>query len=169
MAPLNDLSWEFWTLGPGGKDTNRWERLFEIHGNGYWPEGFRGYLQELSEVQPPRIIYTEDAMPDWPANVVIPKQHFPDVRELDATAGAALMATVSRITNAVAAAFPNQGISLWHSIGPAAFQEVPHLHIHVHVHPRRTDDGFLQGYPGSPFRADRATRDSYAERLRECL
>jgi hypothetical protein len=72
-APLNDLSWEFWTIGPGGKNSNRWERLFEIHGNGRWPDGFVHYLQELKEVEPPRIIYTEEDMPEWPACVVYPK------------------------------------------------------------------------------------------------
>ena len=24
MAPLADPSWEIWTIGPGGKDANRW-------------------------------------------------------------------------------------------------------------------------------------------------
>ena len=42
------------------------------------------------------------------------------------------MATVARITGAVGRAFPSEGLSLWHSIGPAAFQEVPHLHFHIH-------------------------------------
>jgi len=74
MAPVNDMSWEFWTIGPGGKNSHRWERLFEIHGNGTWPDGFRTYLEELKAVNPPQIIYTEEAMPDWPANVVYPKQ-----------------------------------------------------------------------------------------------
>jgi histidine triad (HIT) family protein len=64
--------------------------------------------------------------------LVIPRQHLRDVRDLDYATGAAVMATVVRVTRAVAAAFPNQGMSLWHSIGEAAFQEVPHLHIHVH-------------------------------------
>jgi len=99
--------------------------------------------------------------------LVIPRRHFADVRELDFATGAALMATVSRITRAVAAAFPNEGLSLWHSIGPAAFQEVPHLHIHVH--PRKMDDGFLRVYPGAPPTADQVTRDSYAAKIRECL
>src|SRR2546421_12916883 len=59
--------------------------------------------------------------------LVIPRQHLCDVRELDHTTGAALMASVARITRAVAAGFPNQGLSLWHSIGEAADQELPHL------------------------------------------
>jgi dihydrofolate reductase len=41
----------------------------------------------------------------------------------------------------VGLAFPNQGLSVWHSIGEAAFQEVPHLHIHIH--PRLTGDNLL--------------------------
>jgi histidine triad (HIT) family protein len=69
--------------------------------------------------------------------LVIPRRHLRDVCELDETTGAALMASVARIARAVAAAFPNQGLSLWHSIGPAADQEVPHLHFHVH--PRLVD------------------------------
>lgn len=99
--------------------------------------------------------------------LVIPRRHIPDIRELDFTTGAALMATISKITRAVDVAFPNEGISLWHSIGPAAFQEVPHLH--VHVHPRKMGDGFLRVYPGKLATSDRATRDSYAARIRECL
>ena len=97
--------------------------------------------------------------------LVIPRRHIPDVRELDAATGAALMATVTRITRAVGAAFPSEGISLWHSIGPAAFQEVPHLHIHIH--PRKTGDGFLRVYPGHPPTSDLSTREMYAARLRE--
>lgn len=99
--------------------------------------------------------------------LVIPKKHFADVRELDAETGAALMSAVSMVTRAVGEAFPNEGISLWSSIGPAAFQEVPHLHIHIH--PRRTRDGLLRIYPSSPAHPDQETRDSYAARIREHL
>lgn len=99
--------------------------------------------------------------------LVIPRRHFDDVRELDDETGAALMATVIRVTRAVGEAFPNEGISIWHSIGEAAFQEVPHLHIHVH--PRRKDDGVLRVYPESPPTADEQTREDYAARLRRQL
>lgn len=99
--------------------------------------------------------------------LVIPRKHFHDVRDLDPETGAALMAVVSRVTRAVGEAFPNEGISLWHSIGPAAFQEVPHCHIHVH--PRRTDDGFLRVYPSPPAHPDRETMDGYAEMIRKRL
>ena len=99
--------------------------------------------------------------------LVVPRAHLRDVRELDEATGAALMATVARITRAVGRAFPNEGLSLWHSIGPAAFQEVPHLHIHVH--PRLPDDGFLRVYPGEPPTSDQATRDRYAAAVRARL
>ena len=99
--------------------------------------------------------------------LIIPRAHLHDVRELDPATGAALMATVSRVTRAVGRAFPNEGLSLWHSIGPAAFQEVPHLHIHVH--PRFVDDGFLRVYPGDLPTSDQPTRDHYAAAVRGCL
>ena len=99
--------------------------------------------------------------------LVIPRHHLLDVRELDDTTGAALMASVVRITRAVAAAFPNQGLSLWHSIGEAADQEVPHLH--VHIHPRQRDDRLLRVYPSAPSLPDKLVRDRYAETLRSHL
>lgn len=99
--------------------------------------------------------------------LVMPKQHLKDVRELDPDTGAALMAAVTLLTRAVGEAFPHEGISLWHSIGPAAFQEVPHCHIHIH--PRRTDDGFLRVYPSAPTKPGRETMDRYAEKIRSKL
>ena len=89
-----------------------------------------------------------DARQFHPGHVlVIPREHVADIRELDEATGAALMTTLIRVTRAVDAAFPNEGMSLWHSIGPAAFQEVPHLHIHIH--PRRKADDLLRVYPAS--------------------
>lgn len=99
--------------------------------------------------------------------LVVPRQHLNDIRELDAASGASLMSMLSRISRAVGAAFPNSGLSIWHSIGPAAFQEVPHLHFHVH--PRLVGDRMLQPYPHAPNTPDKATRDAYALALRERL
>jgi hypothetical protein len=75
LAPLGDLSWDVFTIGPGGKNANRWNSLFEIHGNGTWPEGFAEYLHELKQEKPPKRIFTEEPIPDWPANVVFPKDY----------------------------------------------------------------------------------------------
>jgi histidine triad (HIT) family protein len=99
--------------------------------------------------------------------LVVPRAHLNDIRELDPRTGAALMDTLIKIARAVDATFPNEGMSLWHSIGPAAYQEVPHMH--VHVHPRRLGDGLLRVYPGAPVDADLTARASYAERLRSAL
>lgn len=99
--------------------------------------------------------------------LVIPRRHLHDVRELDPETGAALMAMVARTARAVRAAFPNRGLSLWHSIGEAAFQEVPHLH--VHVHPRLPGDGVLRVYPRAPDTPPREVLDTHAARLRSLL
>jgi histidine triad (HIT) family protein len=100
--------------------------------------------------------------------LVIPRKHFDDLRDLDERSGAALMSMLARVTRAVAKAFPSEGVSLWHSIGEAAFQEVPHLHIHIH--PRTRSDNFLRVYPDElPKEADQKTRDEIAARVREHL
>jgi histidine triad (HIT) family protein len=99
--------------------------------------------------------------------LVMPRRHLNDVRELDYETGAALMATVSRVTRAVTSAFPNHGLSIWHSIGEGADQEVPHLHIHVH--PRLLGDGLLQIYPSAATLPDRSTLDRYAATLRRLI
>jgi histidine triad (HIT) family protein len=102
-----------------------------------------------------------------PATLVIPRRHLQDVRELDDSTGAALMATVARVTRAVGSVFPNEGMSLWHSVGQAAFQEVPHLHIHIH--PRFRDDDVLRVYPSPPATPQKEERDQYATLLRQHL
>jgi histidine triad (HIT) family protein len=99
--------------------------------------------------------------------LVIPREHLADVRELDDAAGAALMAGISRVARAVSAAFPCEGISVFHAIGPAAFQDVPHLHIHVL--PRRTGDGLLRVYPSAPATPERGALDRYAASIRQQL
>ena len=100
--------------------------------------------------------------------LVIPRRHLPDVRALHgvegAEIGAALVAAVARVTRAVDAAFPSDGISVWHSIGEGAHQEVPHLH--VHVHPRQSGDDVLRVYPRAPATPERPTLDAYAASIR---
>lgn len=96
--------------------------------------------------------------------LVVPRHHLKDVRELDEATGAAVMSMLARVTRAVAAAFPSEGLSVWHSIGEAGGQEVPHLHFHVH--PRRIGDGMLRVYPHPPELPDATVRERYAERLR---
>lgn len=52
--------------------------------------------------------------------LVIPRRHVEDVRELDDATGAALIAALARVARAVSRAFPNEGLSVWHSIGSAS-------------------------------------------------
>jgi len=96
--------------------------------------------------------------------LLIPRKHVADIRHLDEKTGRHFMAALSKVTRAVSAAFPSQGISVWHSIGPAAFQEVPHLHFHIH--PRHLDDQFLQAYPSVPPTPGREVLDEYAATIR---
>jgi histidine triad (HIT) family protein len=99
--------------------------------------------------------------------LVIPRAHLHDVRDLDDATGAALMSTVTRVARAVSTAFHCEGMSLWHSIGEAGFQEVPHLHFHIH--PRLKGDHLFQLYPTSPPTPDRTTLERYAALIREKL
>ena len=99
--------------------------------------------------------------------LVVPRAHVADVRDADDVTSAALMASVARVARAVGDTFPNEGMSVWHSIGPAADQEVPHLHFHVH--PRRLRDGLLRVYPSQPAHPDRGTLDDWGAKLRAML
>jgi histidine triad (HIT) family protein len=99
--------------------------------------------------------------------LVIPRAHVNDILDLDERTGRALMSTLISIARAIDRAFPNEGMTVWHSVGPAAFQEVPHMH--VHVHPRRLGDGLLRIYPGVPTDTDPASRARYAEQVRHAL
>jgi histidine triad (HIT) family protein len=99
--------------------------------------------------------------------LVMPRAHIRDVRDLDDATGAALMAVVTRVSKAVSTAFGNCDLTLWHSIGANANQEVPHLHIHIH--PRWPNDRLFELYPAAPLMPDRATLDAYAERIRAAL
>ena len=99
--------------------------------------------------------------------LVIPRSHVADIRGVDDETAAALMVATARVARAVDAVFPNDGLSVWHSAGEGAGQEVPHLHFHVH--PRRSGDDVLRVYPSSPDCPPRAVLDGYAERLRASL
>jgi histidine triad (HIT) family protein len=95
--------------------------------------------------------------------LVVSRQHLPDLRAADDQMAAAILVMVARVSRAVDATFPADGVSIWHSAGPGANQEVPHLHFHVH--PRRVADGLLHIYPRAPIRPDRATLESWGTRL----
>lgn len=99
--------------------------------------------------------------------LVIPRQHLHDIREADDATCAAIMRMVSRIARAVSEAFPSDGLSVWHSIGEGANQEVPHLHFHVH--PRFLGDDLLHVYPHSPATPGRTTLEIWGAKIAEVL
>ena len=99
--------------------------------------------------------------------LIVPRQHLADIRKVDDRTAAALMVNLARVARAVDRTFPNDGLSVWHSAGEGANQEVPHLHFHVH--PRRFQDEMLRVYPESPVLPPRATLDEWAEQLRSAL
>jgi histidine triad (HIT) family protein len=96
--------------------------------------------------------------------LVIPLAHVPDIRTATDAQAASIMLVVARVARAVTAAFPGDGVSIWHSAGEGANQEVPHLHFHVH--PRRIGDDVLRVYPAPPELPARGTLDAWAERVR---
>lgn len=99
--------------------------------------------------------------------LVTTRAHLADVRELDEATGAALMRTLTRVARAVSDEPGCEGLSVWHSVGEAANQEVPHLHFHVH--PRRHGDAMLQVYPSAPALPARTALETIAARLRRQL
>jgi histidine triad (HIT) family protein len=109
-----------------------------------------------------------DARQFHPGHVlVISRDHVPDIRAADDAVAAAVLVTVARVARAVDAVFPADGLSVWHSAGPGANQEVPHLHFHVH--PRRVGDNLLRVHPSAPAQPDRATLEAWGAMLVRAL
>ena len=99
--------------------------------------------------------------------LVIPRRHVADLRTADDVVAVATMRMVTRVARAVDRCFPADGLSIWHSAGAGANQEVPHLHFHVH--PRRYGDEMLRIYPRSPSHPDRAALAAWGAQLTEAL
>ena len=77
--------------------------------------------------------------------LVVPKRHLEQIYDLDEEIASALGKTVRRVARAVRRVYEPEGLSIWQSNGPAAFQDVPH--VHWHILPRYTNDGLLVVYP----------------------
>lgn len=77
--------------------------------------------------------------------LVVPRIHVEQIYDLDEDTASSLTSTICKVARAVRRVYKPDGLSIWQSNGPAAFQEVPH--VHWHVLPRYTDDGYLVVYP----------------------
>ena len=79
--------------------------------------------------------------------LVVPRNHIEQIHDLDEDTASSLAISICKVARAVRRVYTPEGLSIWQSNGPAAFQEVPH--VHWHVFPRYTDDGHLVVYPGN--------------------
>lgn len=99
--------------------------------------------------------------------LVVPNRHVENVYDLDDRDGAAVMSAAREVARAVQEAFAPEGLSLWQSNGPAAFQEVPHFHLHVM--PRWHQDDLLRIYPRRLEQRTPEELDAQAEAIREAV
>lgn len=124
---------------------------------------------------PKSVVYEDDValafMDIQPINtghvLVVPKEHFVYLSDMDEDTGAHLFRIAMRVQEAIRrSGLPCEGINLFLADGEAAFQEV--FHVHLHVFPR---------YRGDTFKIDadwnvhpsRQELDEVAERIRETM
>lgn len=130
------------------------------------------FCQIVSRDLPARIVRSDDRttafldmrQPRAGHVLVVPNDHVENVFELSDQDGLAIMAATREVARAVRNAFSPEGLSLWQSNGPAAFQEVPHFHMHVM--PRWMKDGLLRIYPTKLERLSEGELDAQAEAVR---
>jgi len=98
--------------------------------------------------------------------LVIPKEHYGSIFEIEDELYAHLMALISRLAKAVKSAVEPDGMNIMQLNGRAASQVVPHLHIHIV--PRWTGDGLtISSWEPTPGNMDEisATGESIKSRL----
>ncbi|MGB6065588.1 MAG: HIT family protein [Desulfomonilaceae bacterium] len=71
--------------------------------------------------------------------LVVPKEHFKNVFEIDAEVYARMAVAVCRLSKAIKSGLAPDGVNVMQLNGKAANQVVPHLHIHIV--PRWKGDG----------------------------
>jgi histidine triad (HIT) family protein len=136
------------------------------------------FCKVVDGAAPASVLYGDEAtlafmdlrQPTWPEGVhvlVVPKQHVEQLDELPPDVAGPLMATVVKVARSVRRTCAPEGMSVWSSNGPAAFQEVPHVHMHVLT--RRHEDGLLRVYAERPAHPSMAELDEVAATLRTDL
>lgn len=73
--------------------------------------------------------------------LVIPKEHFENIFDIDAESVAALYRSARKVAPAVRDATGADGVNIHNNNGAAAGQEV--FHYHVHIIPRFENDGLI--------------------------
>jgi len=92
--------------------------------------------------------------------LIIPKEHSPDLLEMDHLLGNELLRVIQKISNAIINGLRAQGINVIFNCKPAANQEI--FHTHAHLVPRYEGDG-LQGWPQKE--TSEEERVLYAEKI----
>ncbi|PRX96801.1 HIT family protein [Allonocardiopsis opalescens] len=94
--------------------------------------------------------------------IVVPRRHIAAVWDLTDDDGARLAGAVRVTALRLRAALEPDGLTITHSTGAAAGQEVPH--VHVHLVPRWYGDNVRAPWSGAP--ADHADLAAIAEHIR---
>ncbi len=97
--------------------------------------------------------------------LVVPKEHYRNLYDIDPESAAAVMRTTVRVARAVREALRPDGMNLFQSNERAAFQSV--FHFHVHIIPRWFGDELR--LPPQVQRADFSALQEIAARIREHL
>ncbi len=97
--------------------------------------------------------------------LVIPRQHYGTIWEMDEAAGIAVMRLMLRLAAALRSALQPDGLTVVQNNGRAAGQEVPHAHWHLI--PRRHGDGLRLAR--GPVVPQTIPLDELARRIRAAL
>lgn len=97
--------------------------------------------------------------------LVVPKQHFRNILDIEDGVFLRLMQTVKKISKAVKTAVSADGFNITMNNEPAAGQIV--FHAHVHIIPRYKTDGLKVWHRKVPYK-DAEIRE-VGEKIRKCL
>ena len=102
-----------------------------------------GSLPSSRLVETDRVLAFMDIDPVTPGHLlVLPKEHLPDLADLDDDLAGEMLAITRRLAAALRRTdLRCEGVNLFYADGEAAFQEV--FHSHLHVFPRHAGDGFV--------------------------
>ncbi len=119
-----------------------------------------------------REIYRDETVvaffPDKPATLghvlVVPRDHIPDIWQLDDATGSRLAVVTIRLASVMRNALAPEGLNVIQSNGAAATQTV--FHLHVHLVPRWQGDALGRIWPPETYYSE-AAKDIAWDRLRE--
>ena len=104
-----------------------------------------------------------------PANpghlLIIPKQHYRNIFDMPADMGSKIMKAAIPLANAIQDALNPDGLNLFQSNEPAAFQTV--FHFHLHLIPRWEEDPLR--LPWTPSEGDIQEIKKIADKIQQAL